>query len=381
MQEQVLNSIEQHFGALTDPGAEERIDHLLLDILVITICAVVGGANDWEEVVTFGQAKAEWLGEFLALPHGIPSYATFWRLFRHLDGEQFERCFAGWMGAVCDLSQGEVVAIDGKQCRRSHDRTIGQDAICLVSAWASENGITLGQVKTETKSNEISALPVLLEMLDLHDCIVTIDAMGCQTKVAETIVAEGGDYVLALKKNQGTLYEDVVELFADLEVCPEAYTFDTATTVDKDHGRIEVRHCWTVSDPQVLAAFRTTDRWAGLQSIIKVQAERYLPSGETSIEVRYFITSLNTDADSLLATIRTHWHIENRFHWVLDVSFREDDSRLRKDHGAHNFAILRRIAHNLLKQEASRSDSIKTKRARAGWDNDYLLKVLSTLFL
>jgi predicted transposase YbfD/YdcC len=188
------------------------------------------------------------------------------------------------------------------------------------------------------------------------------------------------NYVLALKQNQGTLYEDVVELFDDLEVCPDAYAFDTATTVDEGHGRVDVRHSWLVTDPQLLALFRSTDRWPGLQSIVKVQAERYLPSGEAKVKVRYFISSLNTTAQIMLATIRTHWHIENRLHWVVDVAFREDDSRLRKDHGAHNFAILRRIAHNLLKQESSRSDSIKSKRARAGWDNHYLLKVLASLF-
>ncbi len=380
MQEQVLNSIEQHFGELADPRDEDRVDHQLIDILVITICAVVGGANDWEEVAAFGQAKEAWFGQFLALPAGIPAACTFWRLFRHLDAEQFERCFAGWIGAVCDLSAGEGVAIDGKQCRRSHDRMIGQDAICLVSAWASENGVTLGQVQTDAESNEITAIPVLLEMLDLQDCIVTIDAMGCQTQVAETIIEEGGDYVLALKQNQGTLYEDVVELFDDLASCPDAYEFDQATTVEKDHGRIEVRHCWVVTDPALLVHFRTTERWAGLTSIVKVQAERYLPDAEDTVEVRYFIASLATSAETMLTTIRTHWHIENRLHWVIDVSFREDDSRLRKDHGAHNFAILRRIAHNLLQQERSRSDSIKTKRARAGWDNDYLLQVLATLF-
>lgn len=381
MQENILKSIEHHFDALEDPRAEERVDHKLIDILVITICAVVGGANDWEEVVVFGEAKEEWFREFLELTHGIPSYSTFWRFYRFLDAEQFESCFARWMAAVCQLSEGEVVAIDGKQCRRSHDRTIGQDAICLVSAWASANGITLGQVKTDAKSNEITTIPLLLEMLDLQNCIITIDAMGCQTHVAEQIVDEGGDYVLALKMNQGTLHEDVVELFDDMDLCPEAYTFDTATTVDKGHGRIDVRHSWIVTDPQVLNNFRTTDRWTGLQSIVKVQSERYLlPTNETSVEVRYFISSLNTDARTMLDTIRTHWHIENRLHWVIDVSFREDESRLRKDHGAQNFAILRRLAHNLLKKESSRSDSIKSKRARTGWDNHYLLKVLASLF-
>ncbi len=293
MKKQITKSINEHFGTLADPRDEERIEHKLFDMLVIAICAIVGGANDWEEVVVFGEAKASWFAEFLELPHGIPSYSTFWRLFRHLDAEQFERCFAQWTGALCELSEGEVVAIDGKQCRRSHDRRADKEAICLVSAWASANGLTLGQVKTDAKSNEIRALPALLELLDLQDCIVTIDAMGCQTDIAETIVEQGGDYLLALKQNQGTL-------------CETAYSFSEIKTVDKDHGRIEVRRCWTVSDPQLLANFRTTDRWAGLQSIVKVETKRYLPNGEQSVKTRYFISSLDADAQTLLKAIRTH---------------------------------------------------------------------------
>ena len=230
MSETTMASMEHHFQELEDPRAEKRVAHRLLDVLVIAICAVICGANSWPQVETFGQAKESWLRKFLPLTGGIPAHDTCWRIFRHLDAEQFESCFASWISAVSEISAGEIIAIDGKQCRRSHDREIGQDAITLVSAWATANRLTLGQVKTDTKSNEITAIPRLLEMLDLHGCIITADAMACQTEIAGTIVDDGGDYVLALKGNQGTLHEDVELLFNDLLDCPDAYTFDTPHT-------------------------------------------------------------------------------------------------------------------------------------------------------
>lgn len=372
-------SIEQHFGSLLDPCESINQEHGFLDILVIAICAIIAGADDWEAVAEFGRAKVDWFQRFLVLPHGIPSHDTFWRVFRQLDPEPFQQCFLGWIQAVSQVTAGQVIAVDGKKVRRSHDKGLGKNAIHMVSAWASATGLTLGQCKVDDKSNEITAIPALLNVLELAGCIVTIDAMGCQTEIAQTIVDKNADYLLALKANQGTLQEDVSLLFDDLAQSDgTAYVFDHAKTVDKDHGRIEVRQAWTISDPAVLRALRTTDKWPLLRTLVKVQAERYVGEQHT-LETRYFLSSLTAPAAKLLATVRTHWQIENCCHWVLDIAFREDECRLRKDHGAHNFAILRHIALNCLKQERSAKVGVKNKRLRAGWDNAYLQTVLSTL--
>lgn len=375
-----MAGIEQHFGRLVDPRQAMNQEHLFLEILVIAICAIIAGADDWEAVADFGQAKIEWFQKFLSLPHGIPSHDTFWRVFRLLDPEQFQDCFLTWIQTVSCVTQGQVIAIDGKKLRRSHDKGLGRNAIHMVSAWASATGLTLGQRKVDDKSNEITAIPTLLDVLDLAGCIVTIDAMGCQTEIAQAIVDKDADYLLALKANQGTLHEDVALLFDDLAQSNfTAYAYDHAKTVDKDHGRIEVRQAWTISDPLVLRALRTTDRWPELHTLLKVQAERYV-NQQTTLETRYYISSLAAPAAHLLAAARTHWSIENSCHWVLDIAFREDECRLRKDHGAQNFAILRHIALNCLKQERTAKVGVKNKRLRAGWHNHYLLTVLSTLF-
>jgi predicted transposase YbfD/YdcC len=373
-------SIASHFATLSDPRQAMNQEHLLLDIVVIAICAVIAGADDWVAVADFGQAKAAWFQRFLALPHGIPAHDTFWRVFRFLDPEQFQSCFLHWIQAVSCVTQGQVIAIDGKKLRRSQDKGLGKQAIHMVSAWASANGLTLGQRKVDDKSNEITAIPALLAVLDLSGCIVTIDAMGCQTEIAQTIVEQDAEYLLALKENQGTLYEDVTLLFDDLAQSNfTAYAYDHAKTVDKDHGRIEVRQAWTITDPAVLRGLRTSKKWPKLHALVKVQAERYL-GGQPSLATRYYISSWHAPATDLLLATRTHWSIENSCHWVLDIAFREDECRLRKDHGAQNFAILRHIALNCLKQEPSAKVGIKNKRLRAAWDHDYLLTVLATLF-
>jgi predicted transposase YbfD/YdcC len=380
MCQEYRRNVVEHFAELEDPRHSANREHKFIDILVITLCAAICGADDWVAVEQFGRAKQAWFETFLALPSGIPSHDTFWRVFRHLDSAQFEQCFLRWIGAIQQLTEGEVVALDGKQLRRSHDAAAGKAAIHMVSAWATRNRLVLGQRKVDDKSNEITALPELLQALDLQGCIVTIDAMGCQTEIAETIVAQEADYVLALKENHPLLYADTVLLFDDLaESDFTVYAYDTATTLDQAHGRREVRQAWTIDDPTLLAPLRTSSKWPHLTTLVKVRAERSLHE-KVTLRTRYFITSCHGSALELLTHIRTHWAIENGLHWVLDLAFREDESRLRKDHGAHNFAILRHIALNLLKQEQTLRIGIKNKRLRAGWDHDFLLAVLRPLF-
>ena len=373
-------AFDYHFRELEDPRSTVNRRHQMLDMLVITICAVLCGADDWEAVAEFGRAKKEWFARFLPLPSGIPSHDTFWRLFRRLDGAQFEAYFLRWVAEVAELNEGEVVAIDGKSVRRSHDREAERDAIMLVSAWATENRLTLGQVQVAEKSNEITAIPQLLLALDLTDCIITIDAIGCQKEIAAQIVAAEADYVLALKQNQGSLYEDVTFLFEDLRESKfTAFAFDSVREVDKGHGRIEIRQCWTINDPTLLPHLRGALDWPALQSLVWIRAQR-IQNEERSIVDRYFISSLPGEAHQLLQAVRSHWQIENGMHWVLDFAFREDDSRLRKGHSAQNFAILRRIALNLLKQDKTTKLGIKNKRLKAAWNHDYLLMLLSQLF-
>lgn len=346
-----------------------------MDIVVIAICAVICGADDWEAVEEFGKAKQDWFEQFLELPHGIPSHDTFRRVFAMLDAEQFQSCFIDWIRAVYKITQGQVVPIDGKKLRRSHDKTIGQAAIHMVSAWALENRLVLGQVKVNDKSNEITAIPQLLDLLEIDGCIVTIDAMGCQKEITKKIIGQGADYVLALKENQSGLYSDVQELFDYAEETAFA-DCDYHKTVDKNHGRIEIRECWTISSLEYMAYLRNLSDWANLRTIVMVKRERRLGL-KIETEVKYYISSLMSSAQHILNAIRGHWGIENQLHWVLDIAFREDDCRLRKGNGAQNFAVLRHIALNLLKQESTCQCGIKTKRLKAGWNLDYLSKVLA----
>ena len=369
-----LTLIEQHFCDLKDPRMMRTRKHALFDIVTITICAVIGGADNWVEVAAFGQAKAAWLQGFLALPNGIPSHDTFGRVFRLLDPQQWQDGFLSWVEAITQATKGQIVPIDGKALRRSHDKALGAKAIHMVSAWASESRVVLGQVKVDKKSNEITAIPALLEMLTLTGCIVTIDAMGCQKEIANKIIDKDADYALALKKNQNGLYEGVKALF-DTAQLDEFDSPQYHKTVEKSHGRHETRQCWTISDPTRLAELHNFSAWQGLQTIVCIKAQQQR-GNKTTTEERFYISSLATDAEHLLQVVRGHWSIENSLHWVLDVAFREDESRIRKGHGAQNFAVLRHLALNLLAQVSSANGGINAKRKRAGWDETFLLNIL-----
>lgn len=286
--------IAKHFEKLKDPRKGTLRYHKFLDILTIAICAVICGADDYEAIAEFGQAKAEWLATFLELPNGIPAHDTFWRVFEALNPEQFQHCFMNWMAGVRKTISREVVSLDGKRLRRSYAKEDDKAAIHMVSAWATTNRLVLGQQKVDEKSNEITAIPELLRALDLHGCIVTIDAMGCQTAIAEMIVEGQADYLLSLKGNQSNLHEDVVLLFDDLVASNfTAYTYDHAVTVDKNHGRIETRRCWTIDYPSLDGSLRGADNWPKLTTLVKVQSERRI-DGKRTLEDRYFIAILAT---------------------------------------------------------------------------------------
>ncbi len=375
-------SIGVHFATLPDPRVERTKDHLLGDLVTIALCAVLCGADDWVAVETFGRAKEGWLRTFLALPGDIPSHDTFGRVFARLDPGAFQRCFLSWVRAVVPETAGQVVALDGKTLRRSHDRTNGKAALHMVSAWASGSGLVLGQLAVDDKSNEITAIPALLQLLALEGATVTVDAMGCQTAIAAQIVGQGADYVLALKDNHPTLHAEVREAFADARATGfAAYApadHDHWQTVDQDHGRLETRRYWTIRDPELLAYLNQGGAWVGLGAIGLV--ERECQAGETvTVEVRHYLLSGAGDAAAFGQAVRAHWWIENRVHWLLDVAFREDDSRVRTGHGAANLAVLRHFALNLLRQERTAKGGIATKRFRAALNDTYLRTVLAGL--
>jgi predicted transposase YbfD/YdcC len=351
-----------------------NIQHRLLDILVIAICAAVSGADGWEDVELFGEAKEEWLRGFLELPRGIPSHDTFRRVFAAVDATAFESCFMRWIQSVEGLTQGQVVAVDGKTLRRSHDRGAGKSALQMVSAWAAGNRLVLGQRKVDDESNEMAAVPELLELLDLTGCIVTMDALHCQTETVKRILEKKADYVLPVKENQPKLLEALQGLFDDAKEMRWVQC-DHHRTVDKGHGRLEVRECWSTSDPDYLRYLTTLADWQGVRSIGMVQAQRQ-QGDQTTLTRRYYISSLESDAKRLLHAARTHWEIENKVHWVLDIAFREDDCRIREGNGAENFTVLRHIALNLLRRDNSARRSLRAKRKKAAWDDDYLLKIL-----
>lgn len=377
MPKKPLDAIEEHFSKIPDPRKDRTKDHKLIDIIVIAICAVICGAEGWTDIENFGNSKMPWLQTMLELPNGIPSHDTFGRVFSMLDAQQFQLAFYEWVLAVNEIVQGQIINIDGKRLAGSEDKFLGKRAIYMVSAWAEENEIVLGQRKVAEKSNEITAIPELLKVLAISGCSVTIDAIGTQTHIAQTIVEAQADYVLSVKENQGHLFEDISVLFA----VDQAHDFKYATLehhqeVNKGHGRIEIRECWCTSDPAYLNLIRDRANWTALQSVAMIVSTRIV-AGKQTKKVRYYISSLPSDPKRLLHIVRRHWAIENELHWVLDVALNEDHSRVRKDQAPENLAVLRHIALNLLKQEKTAKGGIHAKQLQAAWKEDYLLKVLS----
>lgn len=361
-----------HFVRLEDPRQSAKTLYPLSEVLLVSLCAVICGADSWVEVSTFGKMKLDFLRRFLPFKDGVPSHDTFGDVFAALDPEGFRDCFVAWTASLARHVEG-VVAIDGKTLRRSFDRANGQPAIHMVSAWSSSQHLVLGQEKVADKSNEITAIPKLLDLLSLKGAIVTIDAIGCQTAIARKIVDKDADYVLALKGNQGTLHQDISLFFKEQAGRGFADArFDHHATADAGHGRIEERDCWVTDDIDWLRDAHAG--WPALRSIVMIRARR-TQNGETSDETRYFISSLAPDARQLAEAVRAHWGIENNLHWVLDMTFREDESRIRKDNAPANASILKHMALNMLKKTPSRR-SVRLKRKSAGWDNEFLQSVL-----
>ena len=369
-------TITEAFAPLHDPRQAGKVEHHLMDILLLTLCGLVSGAQSYTDIVEMSTHRIEWfrteLG--LALPNGIPSHDTLSTVFRMLDRATFEQCFLRWMGAAdMPLKPGTQVSIDGKSLRRSHQRSKGVKPLHLVSAFAVEQGLVLAQRATEEKSNEITAIPELLRALNLKGCIVSIDAMGTQTEIVDTICDKGADYLLPVKGNQPSLQQAIIGFFDKAEAKEWRTVKHTSErTVDADHGRIETRQCWAVPLPKALAEY--ADSWRNLKSIALIEATREI-NGVSSTERRYYITSLSADAPLILASARSHWGIENGLHWRLDVQMREDECRIRGN-GAENVAVLRRIAFNKLQRESSTKRSMRTKQVRASMSNDYLKQVL-----
>jgi len=371
-------SIVEHFQALEDPRIERTKKHLLLDILIIAVCTLLTGGEGCQAMELFGKSKRQWLHTFLALPHGIPSHDTFGRVFARLNPTRFQECFLSWTRAVAALTQGTLVSLDGKTVRASFDRATAASPLHMVSAWCSQNGgLVMGQLKTDSKSNEITAIPELLQLLAIKGCIVTMDAMGCQTAIAGQIRAQEGDYLLALKSNHKKASKAIKQHFhAHIE---HQLAWRTAENFfdafDDWHGRTVRRRVWVITD---LKPIPELAKWPDLQSVIVVETIRAAyPGAVITSDDRIYIASLIRSATAFVTMIRQHWDIENKLHWSLDVTFNEDRCRIRKDHAAENMVALRHIALNLLRQEHSHRLSLRQKRLLCGLDEHYLLTVLS----
>tara|TARA_R110002167_G_scaffold1767_1_gene8478 strand:+ start:36377 stop:37501 length:1125 start_codon:yes stop_codon:yes gene_type:complete len=374
----MLSTIEEHFAAVTDERQQYKVKYPLLDILLITLVGVICGADGWEAIEEVGKNKLKLLKKYGYFHYGIPVHDTIARIISAIEPSQFQDCFINWMKEAEISTQGEIIAVDGKTVRRSYDKKSKQGAIHMVSAFAAENGVVLGQVKTYEKSNEITAIPDLLSKLDIKGAVVTIDAMGCQKAIAKKIIQKEADYVLAVKGNQGHLSSAIRDFFNiahEENVKQLSYQFNEE--IDKAHGRVERRRYWLTEDLSSINDL--TSQWAGLKSVGMVESERHI-GNKVTVDRRYFICSL-TETDELFAkAVRRHWSVENELHWVLDVSFREDDSRIRRENGAENMATARHITLNMLRQEKTCKKGIKAKRFKAALDSDYAEKVISTVF-
>lgn len=367
-------AIFTHFENLTDPRVDRTQVHKLLDILVIALCAAICGANTWVDVERLGLAKQDWFAKFLKLPGGIPSHDTFGRVFAMLDTAEFDACLRSWLRSLHQSMQGQNIAIDGKTLRHSFDKATGRAALHSVSAWAVGLRLSLGQVAVDDKSNEITAVPKLLELLEIAGAVVTLDAMHCQTETAAAIQAKQADFVLNVKANQPQLLEHLQQAFENYGNQDfKSPGLQVRKTTERRHGRQELREYYVAPAPQHLIE---AGQWIGLQTIAMVYRHREAAGKETH-EVHYYISSLPPQAKRLAQAIRDHWGIENSLHWVLDVVFAEDDSRIRKGHGPETSAMLRRLALSILAQDTSLKSSLRGKRLQAGWNNDVLAKILT----
>src|SRR5512144_600218 len=370
-----IRGLLEPFSALEDPRIIGRVDHRLIDILVITVCAVIACAESWDDIALYGRSKERWLRTFLDLPNGIPSHDTFRRVFMLIDPDAFEHGFMAWTRTLSDQAfEREVVAIDGKTVRRSFDRGRGQAPLHLVSAWASERGLTLGQRVVDGQSNEITAIPELLDALDVNGCIVTLDAMGCQKEIAARILASRADYLLALKANQGTAFAAVQEHIEHSCLAQGATVRPFFDAFDDGHGRLVRRRVFVCLKAARLEALQA---WPGLHTVLAIETIRNVnSSGRTEAEVRYFLSSCSDDPAVLVTAIRRHRSIENTLHWVLDVTFREDDSRVRDRTAARNLAVLRKIALNLLAADRATRTSVRGRRKKAAWNDAYMHRLI-----